>query len=79
MSKSGNKSVFVTLFYKTVVLTVENDVAQLPTIPIFFTPLLLPEKVISNSKYVTDLVNVQDEVLKEAVESFSDLAKTQKK
>ena len=35
------------------------------------TPFLLPEEVISNSKYVTDLVNVQDEVLKAAVESLS--------
>ena len=36
MSKSGNKSVFITFFYKTVVLTVEIDVAQKPTIPVFF-------------------------------------------
>ena len=35
------------------------------------TPFQLPEEVISNSKYVTDLVNVQDEVLKAAVENLS--------
>ena len=37
MSKSGIKSVFITIFNRTVVLRVEIDVAQLiRTIPTFF-------------------------------------------